>query len=517
MQRMKGNETMMKRLTKLLTALLLAIVLSSVAAQNDTIVVAQPTDLLYADPNVAKSSTDSSYHMAIWDALVSRDAQGVLQPMLAESWENPTPTEWIFHLRHDVRFTNGEPLNAHSVIATIERVMTPMKDFKVVYQDYTGFASWEALDDYTVKITTKAPDPIFLGRLIRMFITPPDYIAQVGNDGFEENPIGSGPYKFVKRVKGNYIRLEANPDYWQGAPKVRYLEFRIIPDEATRIQALKAGDVDIVSGLSPDQFDILNRGQNTKALEVPSARVPFIWLYPSSPQGGHELADVRVRQALNYAVNVDAIIQYVLAGHATRIATQVPILTFAYDKDLQPYSYDPEKAKALLAEAGYPDGFALTMEVPQAGLTPKPVEVGEAIAADLAKVGVRVTVTPREFTSWFKDKTEHRGAPMMLWSWGGGDYFDPEPYIYNMYHPESTRYVLDTSEDIWKLVDETRHTTDQEFRKEVYQQIQSVVKDEAWMIFLYNPNDLYGVDKKLVWQPRADERIIVWNAYYEAP
>lgn len=499
-------------------AVLAVILTTTIAfAQNDTIVIAQPTDLLYADPNVAKSSTDSSYHMAIWDALVTRDASGNLEPMLAESWENPTPREWIFHLRHDVSFTNGEPLNAHSVVATINRVTTPMKDFTVVYQDYTGFETWEAIDDFTVRIVTKAPDPIFLGRLVRMFITPPQYIAEVGDEHFESNPIGSGPYKFVERVVGSHIFLEANEDYWRGAPKVKNVEFRIIPDEATRVQALRAGDVDIIAGLAPDQFDILNAGQNTKAIGVPSARVPFIWLFPSSPQGGDELHDRRVRQALNYAVNWDAIIEFILAGQATRIATQVPIQTFAYHNELEPYPYEPDRARELLAEAGLSDGFELTMEVPQAGLTPKPVEVGEAIAADLAKIGVQVTVVPREFTAWFQDKTEHRGAPMMLWSWGGGDYFDPEPYLYNMYHPESTRYVLDTDESIWSLIDLTRQTTDQTYREEVYRQIQEVVKEEAFMIFMYNPNDLYGVDKNLVWQPRADERIVVWDAYYENP
>lgn len=479
-----------------------------------TLVIAQPTDLLYTDPNVGKASQDSNYHMAVFDALVDRDLSGQVVPLIAESWENPSPLEWIFHIRRGVTFHNGEVLDAHSVTASFDRVTTPMKDFTTVYPDYQGLVSWEALDDYTVKVTTKAPDPLFLGRLIRFFITPPKYIAEVGNDGFEAHPIGSGPFKFVDRRRDSYIKLEANPDYWRGTPGVSALEFRIIPDTATAVQALKAGEVDIVQTLPADQFDILNAGATTAAVSVPSARVPFVWLYPSSPHGGEVLQDVRVRQALNYAVNVENIITYVLQGQAQRVSTIVPPMVFAYDAALDPYPYDPDMAKKLLAEAGYPDGFDIIFEVPAAGITSKPVEVGEAIAADLARVGIRASVQPREFASWFTAKVEGDGAPMMLWSWGGGDNFDPQTYFSGVFHP-SSRYTLDTDQRIIDLVDQASGTTDMEARTRILQEAQQVVKDTALALFLYAPNDLYGIDANLVWSPRSDERIVVWDAYFK--
>ena len=510
----------MKLLVTLATiAILAGLVVANAQSERPTLtgklVIAQPTDLLYTDPNVAKASQDSNYHMAVFDSLVDRGPDGKIIPMVAESWENPTPTEWIFHIRHGITFHNGEVLDAHAVAATLDRVTTPMKDFTTVYPDYQGLASWKATDDYTVQIVTKAPDPLFLGRFIRFFVTPPKYIAEVGNEGFEQHPIGSGPFEFVDRVKDSYIKLKANPDYWRGAPGVSELEFRIIPDSSTAVQALKAGEVDIVQNLPADQFAILNASPGTKALGVPSARVPFVWLYPSSPQEGAEpLKDERVRQALNYAVNVDNIIKYVLQGQATRVSTIVPPMAFAYDTSLDPYPYDPDKAKELLSEAGYPDGFDTVFEVPSAGITSKPVEVGEAIAADLAKVGIRATVQPRELASWFTAKVEGKGAPLMLWSWGGGDYFDPQTYFQGVYHP-SSRYTLDTDQEIIDLVDQASGITDQEKRAEILKKAQQVVKDRALAIFLYDPNDLYGVDANLVWQPRSDERIVVWDAYFK--
>ncbi|MEX2535092.1 MAG: ABC transporter substrate-binding protein [Trueperaceae bacterium] len=484
------------------------------AEPTGTLVIAQPTDLLYTDPNVAKASQDSNYHMAVFDRLVDRGPDGKIVPLVAESWENPAPTEWIFHIRSGIEFHNGEVLDAHAVTASLDRVTTPMKDFTTVYPDYQGLESWEALDDYTVKIITNEPDPLFLGRFVRFFITPPAYIAEVGNEGFEENPVGSGPFIFVSRVKDSYIRLRANPDYWRGTPRVAEVEFRIIPDSATAVQALKAGEVDIVQSLPADQFDVLNAGRNTKALSVPSARVPFVWLYPSSPQDGEPLVDQRVRQALNLGVNIDNIITYVLQGQATRVSTIVPPMVFAYDESLEPYPYDPERAMELLAEAGYPDGFDVVFEVPSSGITAKPVEVGEAIAADLLKIGVRATVRPRELASWFTAKVEGLGAPLMLWSWGGGDNFDPQTYFHGVFHPNS-RYTLDTDPEIIALIDQASSTTDQEERERLLTEAQRVVKERALAIFLYAPNDLYGVDRNLVWQPRSDERIVVWDAYFE--
>jgi peptide/nickel transport system substrate-binding protein len=294
---------------------------------------------------------------------------------------------------------------------------------------------------------------------------------------------------------------------------VAELEFRIIPETSTAVQALKAGEVDIVQSLPADQFDILNASPNTAAISVPSARVPFVWLYPSSPQDAGILQDVRIRQALNYAVNVDNIITYVLQGQATRVSTILPPMVFAYDTSLEPYPYDPERARALLAEAGYPDGFDIIVEVPSAGITSKPVEVGEAIAADLRLVGINAEVRPRELASWFTAKAEGEGAPLMLWSWGGGDNFDPQTYFNGVFHP-SSRYTLDTDQRIVDLIDQASGITDQAERARILTEAQQVVKDSALAIFLYAPNDLYGIDANLVWQPRSDERIVVWDAYF---
>jgi peptide/nickel transport system substrate-binding protein len=191
-------------------------------------------------------------------------------------------------------------------------------------------------------------------------ILPKKYVEQMGDDSWQSKPIGTGPFKWVESVKGSYYTLERNPDYWMGAPKVARLRVRTIPEIATRVAALQAGEVDLIMQLPPDQAASIQRTGGLRLESNTNPRVVFIELFPKSPsETGKPLEDVRVRQALNYAVDVETIIKTILGGYANRVATIVPAETVGYDPSIPAYSYEPARARQLLSDAGYGNGLTI--------------------------------------------------------------------------------------------------------------------------------------------------------------
>jgi peptide/nickel transport system substrate-binding protein len=313
----------------------------------------------------------------------------------------------------------------------------------------------------------------------------------------------------VERQKDNRIKVTAIDDYWRGNAHIKDVTFRIIPDASTTLEALKAGEVDFMFALPPDQFDPINSGADTQAAAVVSDRIAYCQFYPDSPQGKGELKDKRVRQAINHAVNIDAIVKFLLAGHAERISTVLPPVCFAYDKALQPYSYDPEKAKSLLAEAGFEKGFDLTLEVPSAFILAKSGEIGQAMQEDLRKIGLNVNLKPTELATMVKERGEKTIAPMYFWSWGS-DFLDPEPTYRGILHTASPYTFYGTPE--WdKMIDDAVASFDDAERQKLYQQLQKETYDDPPWLFMYAIQNIYGLSKAVEFTPRTDERVLVWS------
>lgn len=370
----------------------------------------------------------------------------------------------------------------------------------------------EVVDNFTVKITTKDPDPIFPAKMTMFFVVPPGYMSQVGQDGFNAKPVGSGPYRFVERVKDSHLTMEANTDWWGGSPKIKTVTWKVLPQASTRVAALKAGEVDLIPGVFPDQFEELNADPKLKAMWKRSTRTPVVMMFPDSPDGGGEpLKSPKVRQALNHAVNVDAILKFLLGGMGERTATMMtPDYTF-FDPRVEPYPYDPDKAKQLLVEGGYPNGFELNLDVPSSFITVKPVEVAQAIASDLGKVGVKANVRPQEFATSVKLRDERKIAPLYLWSWGGAT-LDADDKFYSALAKDSPYVTFPIDPEIDRLIQEGRSTLDESKRKPLYEDLQRKVKDHAAFIFLYAQPDIYAINRRLAWEARSDERIFLWNA-----
>ena len=478
---------------------------ATAAAPSGKVVIARSGDINQMDPHITFWFSDAGFHLSLYDGLVHRDNDLSLKPGLAESWRNQAPTEWVFTLRSGVTFQNGEPFDASAVKSNIDDAIKRQKD-----PMFGTLSGAEVVNERTVKITTKAADPLLPARLTNLVMYAPKYFAQVGPEEFVKKPVGTGPFKFVERVKDSHVTLEANTNYWRGAPKIKDLIWRVIPEASTRLAALRAGEVDVISGLPNESADTVNRTQGLKAVGAPSTRPQFVMMFPGSPEaGGQEIKDVRVRQAINYATNVDSIIANILGGKATRIAGITPTSLDGYDASVKPYPYDPVKAKQLLTEAGFPNGFPLTMFVPS-GRYIKGEDVTQAIAADLGKVGIRAQVRPIESGTIFKLRDDRKIAPLFLFAWGS-NLGDAGEIPLAILHSTSLNAVY-SSPALDRLLNEAGTTIDAAARKQTLSKLQELVKDEAPFLFLYTNEELYGVSTKLVgWKPRPDDRILMWD------
>jgi peptide/nickel transport system substrate-binding protein len=322
---------------------------------------------------------------AIFDGLTYIGPDGKALPMLASEWAPLDPKTWRFKLKPGISFSNGEPVDAAAVAATLATLATPEAIKWSVYNAYRGITGARVVDDLTVDITTDPPDRLLPNRIGALRILPPVYWAKVGSAGFAKQPIGSGPY-IVERWDPTLIRMSANPKSWR-APKIPKLEIREVPEGTARIQGLLSGAVDLALYLNPeDKAAVESEGGSIVTRSGGSVEVLAFVTVKDSP-----LKDKRVRQALNYAVDRQAIVDALLGGMTSPASQPAPRGVFGRDETLAPFAYDPAKAKALLAEAGYAQGFSFVSETSSGGRGPTGA-IAQKIAQDLAAVGVRMEV-----------------------------------------------------------------------------------------------------------------------------
>lgn len=331
---------------------------------------------------------------ALYDPLTFADADGTVKPWLATEWTNTSPTTWTFTLRDGVEFSNGEPLDAAGVAEVINFLRTDDEAAKsAVAGDLSTIASAKAVDGKTVEITTSEPDPILPNQLAELYLPAPKVLTEQGLQAITDDPVGTGPFQ-VKNWGANKITLDAFTGSWR-APKAKALEIQALAEPASRMQALQSGQVDLITGLSPDQANQLSgttRADITKANQVMS--LAFITTAGDSP-----LSDRRVRQALNYAVDKQAIAKNLLLGQAEAVGQGITPEAAGHNPDLAPYPHDVAKARDLLAQAGYPDGFTFSADV-VVGSFPADSEVYQLMKQHLADAGVTVELHQITFSDW---------------------------------------------------------------------------------------------------------------------
>jgi peptide/nickel transport system substrate-binding protein len=454
------------------------------------------------DPPTSMLFTSEIYQQHLFDTLVGLEGDDFKPtPLLAERWENVNPTTWRFHLRPGVKFHNGKALEAEDVRYSFQQYADP-QNRRSVYAK--GIQRVEVRDAATVEVITAEPQASLLFNLTRLQILPRDAREKAGAQGFNQQPVGTGPYRFVEWKRDQQLVLEANPTYWRGAVNPKRLVFRPIKDATTRSAELRSGGVDIIAGPPVPQLDLLESGE-TQVVPVKGGRVIIYPFNVTQPP----FNNVKVREAVNLAVNREALVKNVLGGRGIVLAGPFTPAWLGYDSSIKPHPYDPARARQLLAEAGYSQGFETTWAI-SSGVFLKDRELAEAASGMLRQVGVRVTLVPTERAKIQKDVQEatFQGISSVAW----GTQFEPDPMVNWMF----TKPHL-TTPRLQELVKQGRAETQLENRRRIYQELYRTAHDEAIWLFVHAQDELWAKRRDVAWTPHniTGSKAVVY--YFQVP
>lgn len=421
----------------LLSGALLTLCLSTTASAA-TFRWAGQGDYLTADPHAQNEGLNNNLNDLIYERLVMRDQKLAIIPALAEKWERKSDTTWVFNLRKGVTFHDGTPFTADDVVFSIRRAQSATSNFKT-YANQLGQA--RRIDDFTVEFTTAKPNPILMEHLVSINImsrkwteangvtAPQDFKS--GKENFaSRNANGTGPFILVSREPAVKTVLKANPKWWGIAAglrtgNVQELVYRPIQSDATRMAALLSGEIDFVLDPPLQDLNRLRGNANIRVVEGPENRVIFLVLDQfsdelkySSVKGKNPFKELKVRQALYHAIDTEAIRTQIMRGQARATGAMVPA-SIASDPSLEPrlLPYSPERAKALLAEAGYPNGFDVTLLCPNNRYV-NDERICTAMAAMFSRVGVRTQLTLQARAQFFQ-RVDNFDFSFHLYGWGG--------------------------------------------------------------------------------------------------
>lgn len=501
----------MKRLAVLLMALLLATALAG--KDNDTLNVAFERTMLTLDTYATSERLALIVSHNVADTLIHRNAEtNAFEPHLATSWEYVTPTELVLTLREGVKFHNGDAFTAEDVAATLNWVVGEGAGLAG-----TGTLQWiervDVVDAHTVRIVSKALTPTAIETLALVGAIYPASI--IGREGgateLGRHPVGTGPYRFVSN-ENNQLRFERFDDYFVGAktmPAIRNLVIHTLPEEASRIAALMTGDIDIVrsGGISPDQAVALGGRARAEAADI--LRIWFVQFDATGSSGSDYFTDVRVRQAVAHAINKRELVDVLLSGYGSVIDVPCnPVQFGCVTEAAVVYDYDPAKARELLAESGYPDGF--TVDV----FGYRDQQVVQAIQGYLQAVGIRTNL------QWYGgqyDVVAQRLAagelPLYVGSWGSSSVYDASAVLNIHFEKgEVGEFTVGTNDVIDSAVRAALQTVDLDERTALYTTAIDQITEEAFMFPLYAGRVVAGVSNGVEWLPSPDEI----ERYYDA-
>jgi peptide/nickel transport system substrate-binding protein len=384
----------------MIVAVLAALLTATASAAEGTLRVASPGPI-YAFAHPYTRDEGGGVRDAIYDTLTRISTAGRLEPGLAESWEVVSPLTWRFRLRPGVVFSNGAPFDATTVVRAFALLRAPGAIGQLPRAaELATVAGVMAVDAMTVEIRTTEPDPLLARRLNMLAIVEPEAWSAMGVDAYIRAPVGTGPYRVRRwRDGGSGVTLEAWPSAWRRARDVKTIEMTVVLDPAARIRSLLSGQVDVAPSLAPDDIEAIRAAGYV--VRIGGINSVLSIAYRNVRDDAAPLKDVRVRQALNFAVDKQAIVDEILAG-TTRIATQGSASGLpGHDPGIAPVPYDPARAKALLTEAGHGDGFELTIAV-YGGALPNDSLIFQKMAQDLGDVGVRVTLRAMAFPDYVR-------------------------------------------------------------------------------------------------------------------
>lgn len=452
----------------------------------------EPTTL---DPQLRDDGGERAINDNIFETLMVRSADGALSPGLAASVPRQVSLDmWEVELRDGISFHNGEQFNADAVVYSVNRIINPEFNSEQA-SFFASITGAEKIDDLTVGISTNGADPILPARLYWMKMVPP---GAAEADDFAANPVGTGPYRFVEWDRGNMITLQANEAYWGEAPQIQEVTFRFISEFGTRLSSLLSGEVDLMTNLLPEFVN-----QVPKSMSVSGLELPIIIL--DTDDG--PTADVRVRRALNMAVDKEALAEALYSGYAEVAQGQLMAPSFfGFNPEIPGYSYDPEKARELIAEAGA-EGTEIEL-VGTAGRWLKDREVVEVVAEYWSEIGVTPNVRIFEFGEYLNRLFDRETRADAIFVVNSNELLDADRPLSAYYHMGGVG-SSNTNEDMAAKIDAARSESDLANREQLYQEVLQTAYDEAYFLFLLNIDDIYGASERLGWEPRVDAKILV--------
>ena len=500
---------MLRKLWLTLHALVLAVGglgVGAALASSDVLVIDLVNEPATLDPH--KQWNPDSYYVYrnIYDNLVTRNTAGEIVPQIATSWKVIDDTTVEFKIRTDVKFHDGTPLTAEDVVFSIKRITDP--EFKSPQLgQFNSIVDAIATAPDTVVVKTGKPYPPLLAQLVKLSIVSKAYTERVGDEELNLKPMGSGPFKFVEWQKGVKVVLEANNEYWRGKPPFARAEFRAVKDAATRIADLRTGKADLVVALNSDNAAEIEGSSKLKVLSAPTERVAYLMM---NTQFG-PLTDVKLRRAVAYGLDRQLIIDALLGGYARKIDVLLTPAHFGYVEGVKTYPYDPEKARALVAEAGYPDGVSVE-------LVTAPVfdqRIVQAIQQQLSKVGITVEISMSDMSTFLKRRrADPEGFGDMVFGRWSCACQDADGVLYAMFHSDSvwSKYA---NPELDKHLEAARSAMDPQVRLKHYRLAHEIIADQVPSIPLYQAAAIYGARKELQWTATANESLFLMDMSWQ--
>lgn len=431
------------------------------------------------------------------EPLILRENDASLKPGLAVKWEALNAVTWRFHLRKGVKFHDGVAFTANDVKHTLDYILDP----KTVYgskRRITQISETRVVDDLTVDIITKKPFPTLLRGLSDIVIEPMHYQKKVGRKGMARHPIGTGPFKFLKWTPGDSYELEANKNYWGGAPKVDRVVIRQIPEGVTRVASLLAGETHIIEEVP---VDLISKVESTSGVEL-AATESTVGLLLTMDARKKPFNDIRVRKAMNYAIDKEMILKQLLYGNGALLNGQtLTSNTFGHNPNLSAYPYDVKKAKQLLKEAGYQNGFETSITT-RSGKYLSDVDISNAISGMLMQVGIKTGVNVVEGGVYSKMVKAREMGPMHMVGWyslGDADFS-------TVWFTDGSNRAYWKNDEYEKLFLEGRSTMDVAVREKAYHRMMEIINEEAPAMFLFGLPSVYAKSSKVKgWGPASDK------------
>jgi peptide/nickel transport system substrate-binding protein len=476
-------------------AALVAPAATNAAPSGGEVVIAVTTEPSTLDAQLVNDRNSRVVTGNLYQGLVGRDDTGQVIPVLALSYENTAETTWTFELRPDVTFHDGTTFDAEDVVFSIERMTS--EEFDTQRTSYIdGIVGATAVDADTVEIET---DGVLATLPVQMTQIP--IVNAESAETLDTDPVGTGPYRFVEWQTGVSITAERNPDYWGDAPALDGFTVRFIADNQTALSALQSGEIDLVVDILPEQRD-----QAPVALSVPAAEFSYIAFNTYLPA----LSDPRVRVAFNMAIDKELLAETVYLGEAVpNHAQNLSEGMLGYNAELEPIAYDPDGARALLEEAGYPFDEVIQLNVP-IGRYLKGEETAEFVAAQLGEIGINIEIVATEFNEYrevARIPGTEEGAMDLKYGWNSNEFLDGGRILSHVTCEGSSSKICIPEVDA--LMETGASSLDPEVRAQAYQDMWAVLRDDPYAIYLLQQNLLYGVSERLQWEPRIDDEYYV--------